>query len=335
MRRLFTPCISLVLGIVFASPCLAQHKNKAIIHDGEFQFLRQQHGERWDVEDKEVDKMLAGIRAKHGGKRPNILYILVDDVSFGQMGNRTLNYVMGIKTPRINKLADQGMRFTRMYTEPSCTPTRAAFLTGRHPVRIGIKEVKVALVGEGLQAEEITIAEVLKNAGYNTAHIGKWHQGDIEEAYPHNQGFDYAAFPLHQQVQLTVMTKESAMANNQFGYSRALRSTEFELDKRFRPYGLVTGVEAKAGGKAREIDLEPGEEWTHQHYVQMNERYQRQILEQVDSLAAKDEPFFLQYWPLYPLNFVYEENPDSLNGGFHAEKLQLLDGWIGELLDRL
>jgi arylsulfatase len=67
----------------------------------------------------------------------------------------------------------------------------------------------------------------------------------------------------------------------------------------------------------------------------MNERYQRQILEQVDALAAKDEPFFLQYWPLYPLNFVYEENPDSLNGGFHAEKLQLLDGWIGELLDRL
>ncbi len=323
----------LVLLVITSSSHAA--RRKGLVHDGEYNFLRQQHGERWDAEDKEIEAKLAEIRKKNGGKRPNILYVLIDDVSFGQMGDRKMNYVMGIKTPRINKLSEQSLNLMRMYTEPSCTPTRAAFLTGRHPVRIGIKEVKVALVGEGLQAEEVTIAEVLKKAGYNTAHIGKWHQGDIEEAYPHNQGFDYAAFPLHQQVQLTVMTKEAAMANNQFGYSRALRSTEFELDKRFRPYGLVTGVEAKAGGKAREVDIKPGEEWTHQHYVEMNERYQRQILKQVDALAAKDDPFFIQYWPLYPLNFVYEENPDSLNGGFHAEKLQLLDGWIGELLDRL
>jgi arylsulfatase len=59
-------------------------------------------------------------------------------------------------------------------------------------------EVKVALVGEGLGAEEVPIAEVLSKAGYNTAHVGKWHMGDIQEAYPHNQGFDVAYFPLHQ-----------------------------------------------------------------------------------------------------------------------------------------
>jgi len=307
-----------------------------IVHDGEYEFLRAQHGEKWDAEDKEIDAKLAEIREKNGGKRPNILYILIDDVSFGQMGNRKMNYVMGIETPNINELSEQSLNLMRMYTEPSCTPTRAAFLTGRHPVRIGIKEVKVALVGEGLQSEEVTIAEVLKEAGYNTAHIGKWHQGDIEECYPHNQGFDYAAFPLHQQVQLTVMTKESGMANNQFGYSRDLRSSEFEIDRKFRPFGLVTGVEAEAGGTASEIDiLKAGEEWSHQHYVELNERYQRQILEQMDALAEKDDPFFLQYWPLYPLNFVYEDNPESRNGGFHAEKLQLLDGWIGELLDKL
>jgi len=333
-RIKYSMVFSLVLAMGSGVVTTQAQENK-IVHDGEYQFLEAQHGAKWKAEDREIDASLAAIRGRNGGKRPNILYILIDDVSFGQMGSAKMNYVMGIKTPNINELSKQSLNLMRMYTEPSCTPTRAAFLTGRHPVRIGIKEVKVALVGEGLQAEEITIAEVLKNAGYNTAHIGKWHQGDIEQAYPHNQGFDYAAFPLHQQVQLTVMTKESGMANNQFGYSRALRSTEFELDRKFRPYGLVTGVEAKAGGKAREVDIEAGEEWTHQHYVQMNERYQRQILEQVDSLAAKDEPFFLQYWPLYPLNFVYEENPDSLNGGFHAEKLQLLDGWIGELLDRL
>jgi arylsulfatase len=174
-----------------------------IVHDGEYYFVQQQYAEQWAAEDKQVDKKLAQIRKKNGGKRPNILYILIDDISFGQMGNRTLNYVMGIRTPRINKFAEEGMSLMRMYTEPSCTPTRAAMLTGRHPVRTGLKEVKVALVGEGLPANEVTIAEVLSEAGYRTSHVGKWHQGDIEEAYPHNQGFDYAAFPLHQQVQLS------------------------------------------------------------------------------------------------------------------------------------
>ena len=279
--------------------------------------------------------MLAELRAKNGGKPPNILYVLIDDVSFGQMGNPAMNYVMGIRTPSINKFATEGMSLMRMYTEPSCTPTRASLLTGRLPVRTGIKEVKVALVGEGLGADEVTIAEVLKKAGYNTSHVGKWHQGDIEQAYPHNQGFDYAAFPLHQQVQLSLMTKEAAEANNLFGYYRGTQSNAFELDKFFKPEGLVTGVEARAGGKAKEVDLKAGEVWTQAHYRKMNERYQSQIIEQLEDLSGKDEPFFLQYWPLYPLNFVHDGQAKSLNGGFHAEKLQLLDGWIGELFDKL
>jgi arylsulfatase len=223
-----------------------------------------------------------------------------------------------------------------MYTEPSCTPTRTASLTGRHPVRTGLKEVKVALVGEGLAKDEVTIAEVLSEAGYNTAHIGKWHQGDIEESFPHNQGFDFAAFPAHQQVQLSLMTKEAADANNMFGYHHSTQSGEFAIDKRFKPYGLVTGLEAKKGGKAREVDLKPGEEWSQAHYVKMNERYQRQTLEQLRSLAKQDKPFFLQYWPLYPLNFVHNEEQNiSANGGFHAEKLQLLDGWLGDIFDEV
>lgn len=320
---------------VLAASSLLATADKPIVHDGEYNFLQAQHGEKWAAQDKEIDAKLADIKKANNGKRPNILYILIDDVSFGQMGSAKMNYVMGIKTPNLNKLSSESLNLMRMYTEPSCTPTRAAFLTGRLPVRSGIKEVKVALVGEGLPENEVTIAEVLKQAGYNTAHIGKWHQGDIEQAYPHNQGFDFAAFPLHQQVQLTVMTPESGKANNQIGYNRSLHNDTFELDKKFRPFGLVTGVEAVAGGKAKEIDLKPGEEWTHAHYVKMNERYQKQILEQVDTLAKKDEPFFLQYWPLYPLNFVVPENPQTLNGGFMAEKLELLDTWIGELLDTL
>ncbi len=306
-----------------------------IIHDGEFEYLRAQFGEQWDAQDTEIDARLAEIRDANGGQPPNFLYILIDDVSFGQMGSRTMNYVTGFDTPNINDFATQGMSLMRMYTEPSCTPTRTAMLTGRHPVRAGVEEVKVALVGEGLAAEEVTIAEILKEQGYNTAHVGKWHQGDIEQAYPHNQGFDWAAFPLHQQVQLSLMTRDAMVANNMLGFHPSGQSNQFQLDERFKPYGLVTGVEAEAGGLAREVDMAPGEEWTQAKYEEMNLRYQRQALEQLERLASQDAPFFMQYWPLYPLNFAYPDQAVSRNGGFHADKLQVLDGWIGEVLAKL
>lgn len=328
--------VAVALTLFLAMAAHAAMAAEKIIHDGEYYFLKAQHGEKWAAEDREIEDLLAEIRKKNGGKRPNILSILIDDVSFGQMGNRTMNYVMGIETPRINTFAKEGMSFMRMYTEPSCTPTRTAMLTGRLPVRTGLKEVKVALVGEGLAAEEVTIAEILSKAGYSTSHIGKWHQGDIEQAYPHNQGFDFAAFPVHQQVQLSLMTKEAADANNLLGYHRSSQSSGFAIDQKFKPEGLVTGLEGEKGGLAREVDILPGEEWTQSHYEKMNERYQQQILEQLAALAGDDKPFFLEYWPLYPLNFVHDEKQNlSANGGFHAEKLQLLDGWLGQVFDKV
>ena len=324
-----------IRSIAAAGLCLAAVPAHAqdIVHDGEYTFLRAQFGEQWDAEDVQVDAKLAEIRAANGGARPNIVYVLIDDVSFGQMGNRAMNYVTGFDTPNINRFTSQSLSLMRMYTEPSCTPTRAAFLTGRHPIRSGIKEVKVALVGEGLPANEVTIAEVLSEAGYSTSHVGKWHQGDIEEAYPHNQGFDYAAFPLHQQVQLSLMLKGADIGNNMMGWYEGGQSNQFQLDKRFKPYGLVTGVEAVKGGKAREVDLKPGEEWTYEHYKRMNDRYQRQAVEQIRALGAKDEPYFVQYWPLYPLNFVNEHPARTRNGGFHAEKMEVLDDYFGEILE--
>ncbi len=336
MNSLSVAIVATAIGLTLSCGSPEAVAGKEIIHDGEYKFLEAQHGEKWAKEDVEREKKLAAIRDKNGGKRPNILYILIDDVSFGQMGNRSMNYVTGIKTPSINQFATEGMSLMRMYTEPSCTPTRAALLTGRHPVRTGIKEVKVALVGEGLSKDEVTIAEILSSAGYNTSHIGKWHQGDIEEAFPHNQGFDYAAFPAHQQVQLSLMTKEAADANNMFGYVKSTQSNAFAIDNKFKPSGLVTGLEAVKGGKAREVNIKAGEQWTQAHYHAMNVRYQRQTLEQLDSLAKQDKPFFLQYWPLYPLNFVHDNDQNlSDNGGFMAEKLQLLDGWIGEVLNKV
>jgi arylsulfatase len=335
LRSRFT--LTEILTVIFSAGLISMSTQAArpIVHDGEYYFVEAQYKDQWAAQDKDIEDKLAQLRKANGGKRPNILYVLIDDVSFGQMGKPALNDVMGISTPRINAFARQGVSLNRMYTEPSCTPTRAALLTGRHPVRTGIKEVKVALVGEGLASNEVTIAEVLKEAGYNTAHIGKWHQGDIEQAYPHNQGFDYAAFPAHQQVQLALMSPESAKANNMLGWWHGTQNGEMALDRKFKPSGLVTGLEARKGGLAREVDLKPGEEWTQAHYERMNERYQRQTLEQLRDLAGKNKPFFLQYWPLYPLNFVHSGEALSRNGGFMADKLEVIDAWFGEVLDEV
>ncbi|HID94298.1 MAG TPA: sulfatase [bacterium (Candidatus Stahlbacteria)] len=308
-----------------------------IIHDGEYNFVKTQHAEAWAKQDKQIDEKLKEIQKKQGGKRPNILYILVDDVGFGDFGMPELNYVRGTQTPRINKLADEGVSFMRMYTEPSCTPTRTAMMTGRHPVRTGLKEVKVALVGEGLPASEVTIAEVLSKAGYNTVHIGKWHMGDIEEAYPHNQGFDWAAFPLHQQVQLAWMTQDADNAHQMIGFMNNSYTDKYSLDSKFKPFGLVTGVEAYKGKQAHEVGMKAGEKWTQAKYNELNQRYQDQTLEQLRILSKKDEPFFLQYWPMIPINLVRSDRKEfkTINGGTMVESMQQLDGWVGEILDEL
>ena len=309
-----------------------------IVHDGEFNYIKSQHATKWAKEDQEIEAKLTEITKKNNGKRPNILYILVDDVGFGDFGIPALNYVRGTKTPNINKLATEGVSLMRMYTEPSCTPTRVALMTGRHPIRSGMAEVKVALVGEGLPKGEVTIAEVLSEAGYNTAHIGKWHMGDIEEDYPNNQGFDFASFPLHQQVQLSLMTQDADSAQALYGYMEGSYKDNVAVDGKFKPYGLVTSVEGVKGGKVHEVDMQPGEKWTQAKYNNLHDKYQKQAIDQLRKLSKKDEPFYLQYWPLIPLDFVRSDKEgkyNTRNGGTAVESMQKLDGYIGEIMKEL
>ncbi len=94
-------------------------------------------------------------------------------------------------------MAYGGMRFWSAYAEPSCTPSRIAINTGRHPVRTGLLSVLWPGQTEGLSPEEVTIAEVLSKTGYHTAMWGKWHVGELPEQAPENQGYDYAYYGLY------------------------------------------------------------------------------------------------------------------------------------------
>ncbi|MFK8113876.1 MAG: sulfatase [Rubripirellula sp.] len=122
--------------------------------------------------------------------RPNILFILADDLGYGDLG---CYGCPDIRTPHLDRLADEGIRFTDFYANGSvCSPTRAAFMTGRYQHRIGMEHaVYYQERGKGLPPEEKTIADELKAAGYVTGLAGKWHLGYDFDRRPTQQGFDH------------------------------------------------------------------------------------------------------------------------------------------------
>ncbi len=323
----------LVFGVV-----AAQAENKEIIHDAEYYILEAQNGEKWAADDNQVDEKLAELRKKNNEKPPNIIYILLDDVGFGEIGMPDMAVTRGYKTPRISALAKEGLSLQRMYSEPSCTPTRVAMMTGRLPSRTGLDEAKATIAGEGLSGEEVLLAEVLRDAGYYTSHVGKWHMGDIEEAWANNQGFMNAEFPIHQQGQLALMHKDAEIAHVTRSVQHSGAVHTFTLDKTFipDPSDMVTGVELR-DGKLYEVDLKPGEKWDAQKYKEMNYRYQDHALEQLRTLAKQDKPFFLNYWPLWPIAFTRSDIDEfkTLNGGAAVERLVLVDQWVGEIIDEV
>ena len=328
--------LAVITALVFSMSATVAYAEAKIVRDSEYYILEAQNAEKWAADDRAVDEKLAAFRERNGGKPPNIFYILIDDIGFGDLGSETLNSIRGYKTPAINEFAREGMRLSRMYTEPSCTPTRVAFMTGRQPYRNGMGNTSVDISGFGLADKEVTLAEILSESGYNTSHVGKWHMGDIKEAWPNFQGFDYAAFPIHQQGQLSIFHDDAADEEVSIGIGDNNYDDRFTIDHWLRTdaSSMVTGVEGIRGKNVREVHMEPGERWTEAKYHEMNVRYQQQTKEQLRELAKKDEPFFLQYWPLYPLTGPRTTTDEytTPNGGIYVEKMKLVDRWIGELM---
>lgn len=215
--------------------------------------------------------------------RPNIIYINTDDLGYGDLScyGSTLN-----RTPNIDQLAEEGVRFTDFYGCPLCTPSRMSLMTGCYPLRAGLPSVIGPNAAIGINSDEITVAEQLSGQGYATAIVGKWHLGHQEEFLPTRHGFDsYFGIPYSNDFfpNLPLMQNEEVLEWNPDQSTLTERYTEeckqFIKRNRNRPFflymahtyvhkplrvteeSLNRSNNAKYGAEVETVDWSVGEIW--------------------------------------------------------------------------
>lgn len=322
--------IAVMAGIFFATmycqPMSAQDK---IVHDAEFYVLEAQNGKKWSAEDKGLADRLKKLRDKFGVP-PNLIQIMWDDTAYGDIGIPAIQKVRGLNTPNLNKMASQGILFTRMYTEVGCTPSRAACMTGRHPIRNAMYNIGMLRESHGLRGTEVTMAEVLSKAGYATAFHGKWHLGDIEESYPHKQGFDEAFFTGYNQI-LSLNTRLAEGANASIGlFEDMLPKDPYKLDDTFITKGWVQVAEGTKGGPTRQ--------WgdnSHENYLKIDFEAQRRTFAFIEKNAKAGKPFYVANYPNLT-SFIPNPKKTSQARSILQDGLESnIDPFVGKLLAKL
>ncbi len=134
--------------------------------------------------------LMSSAVAQAAGQRPNVVFILADNVGYGDLGPYGGGELRGYPTPRSDQLAREGLRLTQFLVEPGCTPSRAALMTGRYSIREGLSLIGFPGGPNTLSAKAYTMGQLFKDAGYATALFGKWHLGEEPQSLPGAHGFD-------------------------------------------------------------------------------------------------------------------------------------------------
>lgn len=278
--------ITIILGVAslcVANGCFAYQKDVAQ------EKLQKVHQKKWLAEDRLIDRKLGDLRKEKG--RPNVILILTDDIGWGELGSYGGGKLRGTPTPNLDQLAADGMKFLQHYSEPSCTPSRVALMTGRLPVRTGLDEVLFPGQTKGLAAEEYTLAELLSDAGYRSAMFGKWHMGENAENQPTNQGFDYALYTMYNGGPWPWMENADYYAAE----NETVGEIPYQLDmpKNYQQQFDTTihGIhESSKGNKPKEIAELSLERYNH-HEIELTDG----VINFIEESSKKDEPFFVYY----------------------------------------
>lgn len=246
--------------------------------------------------------------------KPNVVVILADDLGYGDLSCYGAD---DIATPNIDRMAAGGVRLNSFYVSPVCSPTRAALMTGSHSTRVGIGGVMFPRNNHGLNPDEITLPELLKEQGYAAAIIGKWHLGNDDIFQPLNHGFDY--------------WYGTPSSNSQFYYPTI---KEYAPDCVFRD-GYTRGGVLKRETAACPLIRNNVVVEVPADQTQFTQRYTRETIRFVTE--HRNEPFFVYLahnLPHIPLH-ASEEFVGSSDRGIYGDTIQELDWSTGEILRAL
>ena len=246
---------------------------------------------------------------------PNIVIILADDLGYGDLGAfGSPNH----RTPRLDAMAAEGQKWTNFYVQPVCSPSRAALLTGRLPIRSGMYGMAVAGAPkvfsdralQGLPGDEVTIAELLKPRGYATGMVGKWHLGHLPQFLPMRQGFDsWYGLPFSHDMSMTVP-----------------RDNGYQTRAYYEPKPEYWNVPLMQGDKVIEQPVD---------HRTLTRRYTEQALSFIE--ANRTRPFLLYLahnLPHIPLARS-DEFVGHSSGGIYGDVIEEIDASTGRILDAL
>jgi len=246
---------------------------------------------------------------------PNILMIMSDDVGISNISAYSEGLV-GYRTPNIDRIAKEGMKFTDYYAEQSCTAGRSAFITGQHPVRTGLTKVGMPGAPLGLQDEDPTLARLLKNHGYRTGQFGKNHLGDLDKFLPTNHGFDEFFGNLYH------LNAEEEPENPDYPKDPAFH-------EKFGPRGVIR---SSADGT-----IEDTGPLTRKRMETVDEEFLAATKDFIERANEADTPFFA-WFSSSRMHFYTHLKPESegVTGlGIYADGMVEHDKHVGELLDLL
>ena len=243
--------------------------------------------------------------------KPNIVLVFMDNFGWGEPGFNGGGIVRGAATPRLDQIAAEGLRLTNFNVEVQCTPSRSALMTGRYAIRSGNGTVPLGEGVYGLVQWEVTMAEMLSDAGYATGMFGKWHLGRTEGRFPTDQGFD-EWYGIPNSTDESVYSSLPGFAESGVAETYVMEGRKGQMPENVRPYRLDYRPLIDADLTDKAIDF-------------------------IERQAEADKPFFV-YLPYTATHFPTLPHPDFVGKsgrGSWADLLLQIDSYTGRLLDTL